>query len=77
MKAGLRTGTYLIYFFICVLYYNEVRLHSAIGYITPRDMLEGCASDVYAIRIRRLTHARDVRVAFHALEREARLGEAA
>ena len=60
-----------------VLYYNEVRLHSAIGYITPRDMLEGRASEVYAIRIRRLTQARDVRVAVHALEREEKFEEAA
>ena len=30
--------------------YNEVRLHSAIGYITPRDKLEGRAEDILAGR---------------------------
>jgi len=60
-----------------VLYYNEVRLHSAIGYITPRDMLEGRSEEVYVKRIRRLKQARDVRIAIHALEREERLEEAA
>ena len=60
-----------------VSYYNEVRLHSAIGYITPKDMLEGRAEGIYALRVRRLRQARDVRVSVHALGREERLEEAA
>ena len=54
-----------------------MRLHSAIGYITPRDMLEERAEEVYARRIRRITQARNVRVAVYALEREERLEEEA
>ena len=44
-----------------VTYYNEVRLHSAIGYITPRDMLEGRADQIHAERDRKLEEAREKR----------------
>jgi len=44
-----------------VTYYNEVRLHSAIGYITPRDMLEGRADSIHAERDRKLEEAREKR----------------
>lgn len=37
-----------------VAFYNEVRLHSAIGYITPRDMLEDRAKEIHAERARKL-----------------------
>jgi putative transposase len=36
-----------------VTYYVEVRLHSAIGYVTPRDMLEGRAAQIHAERDRK------------------------
>lgn len=38
--------------------YNTVRLHSAIGYITPKDKLEGRADQIFADRKRRLKLAR-------------------
>ena len=42
-------------------YYNNVRLHSAIGYVTPRDMLEGRAPAIQAGRERKLREARERR----------------
>jgi hypothetical protein len=44
-----------------VTYYVEVRLHSAIGYVTPRDMLEGRAEKIHAERDRKLEEARERR----------------
>ncbi len=41
--------------------YNTVRLHSAIGYIAPKDKLEGRAETILAERERRLTAARQAR----------------
>jgi transposase InsO family protein len=41
-----------------VQHYNEVRLHSAIGYLTPSDMLAGRAADIHAARDRKLEAAR-------------------
>ena len=41
-----------------VAVYNEQRLHSAIGYITPKDMLEGRQSEIHAARDRKLELAR-------------------
>jgi hypothetical protein len=41
-----------------VTHYNEVRLHSAIGYVTPKDRLEGRQSEILACRKRKLTKAR-------------------
>jgi len=38
--------------------YNEVRLHSAIGYITPKDRLEGREQQIWAARRRKLAAAR-------------------
>lgn len=43
-------------------YYNEVRLHSAIGYVTPRARLEGRQEQVFAERERKLEEAREKRV---------------
>jgi transposase InsO family protein len=37
--------------------YNEVRLHSAIGYITPKDKLLGRAETIFAERKRKLAAA--------------------
>jgi transposase InsO family protein len=41
--------------------YNNVRLHSAIGYITPKDKLEGRAEQIQAARERKLAAAREQR----------------
>jgi transposase InsO family protein len=42
-------------------YYNNVRLHSAIGYVTPKDKLEGRDQDIFAARDRKLHEARERR----------------
>jgi putative transposase len=39
-------------------YYNRVRLHSAIGYVTPRAKLEGREPEIFAERDRKLEEAR-------------------
>lgn len=44
-----------------VQYYNTVRLHSAIGYITPQDKLEGREKEIFTKRDRKLTEARERR----------------
>ena len=38
--------------------YNTVRLHSAIGYVTPQDMLAGRQAEIHAARDRKLEQAR-------------------
>jgi hypothetical protein len=38
--------------------YNDERLHSALGYITPRDKLQGREKEIYAERDRKLDEAR-------------------
>jgi hypothetical protein len=38
--------------------YNTVRLHSAIGYVTPQDMLDGRQAEIHAARDRKLEEAR-------------------
>jgi putative transposase len=44
-----------------VQHYNNIRLHSAIGYITPKDMLAGRQWEIYAERDRKLQVAREQR----------------
>ena len=44
-----------------VAYYNDVRLHSAIGYIAPKDKLEGRAEVILAERECKLAAAREAR----------------
>jgi len=44
-----------------VAYYNNVRLHSAIGYVAPKGKLEGRAEAILAERERKLTAARERR----------------
>jgi putative transposase len=44
-----------------VVFYNEARLHSALGYITPRDRLEGRHTEIFAQRDRKLVEARECR----------------
>jgi transposase InsO family protein len=44
-----------------VRHYNTVRLHSAIGYVTPADKLAGRERDIFANRDRKLAAARETR----------------
>lgn len=44
-----------------VEHYNKVRLHSAIGYITPADFLAGRGPAIWAERDQRLAAARELR----------------
>lgn len=46
-----------------VEHYNTVRLHSAIGYVTPKDKLEGRDQEIFAQRDRKLAEARERRKA--------------
>src|SRR6201997_1140926 len=39
-------------------HYNTVRLHSAVGYVTPQDMLAGRQAEIHAARDRKLEQAR-------------------
>ena len=41
--------------------YNNVRLHSAIGYVTPKDMLAGRQVEIQTERDRKLEAARQQR----------------
>lgn len=44
-----------------VNHYNTVRLHSAIGYVTPQDKLEGRAEAIWKSRDQKLEAAREAR----------------
>jgi putative transposase len=44
-----------------VTHYNTVRLHSAIGYVTPKDKLEGRDKEIHDARDRKLAEARERR----------------
>ena len=44
-----------------VEHYNNVRLNSAVGYITPKDMLAGRQQEIHADRDRKLQAARKQR----------------
>jgi hypothetical protein len=44
-----------------VEHYKNVRLNSAIGYITPKDMLDGRQPEIHAERDRKLEAARKQR----------------
>ena len=44
-----------------VEHYNQVRLHSAIGYIAPADKLAGRETEIFAARDRKLAEARERR----------------
>jgi transposase InsO family protein len=56
-----------------VEYYNTVRLHSAIGYVTPKDKLEGRDQEIFAARDRKLEAARERRKAKRHAARQAAL----
>lgn len=53
-----------------VLDYNTVRLHSAIGYVTPQAKLEGRETAIFEERDRKLEAARERRRAHRVKERE-------
>ena len=44
-----------------VEHYNTERLHSSIGYITPKDKLEGREKEIFAQRDLKLHQARELR----------------
>ena len=44
-----------------VEHYNTVRLHSAIGFVTPADLLAGRRDEIHAARDRKLEQARQQR----------------
>ncbi len=46
-----------------VRHYNDHRLHSAIGYVTPKDKLEGREKLIFSERKRKLKQARERRIA--------------
>jgi putative transposase len=52
-----------------VAHYNEVRLHSAIGYVAPADKLAGRDRQIFAERDRELDAAREHRRAARAARR--------
>jgi transposase InsO family protein len=56
--------------------YNEARLHSAIGYITPKDMLEGRDKEIFAARDRKLAEARERRKQMRQTQHEQRQARA-
>ena len=54
-----------------VAYYNDVRLHSAIGYVAPKDKLEGRDKEILAARDRKLGEARERRKQFRQAQHQA------
>ena len=44
-----------------VAHYNTIRLHSALGYVTPKEKLEGREPEIFAARDRKLDEARQRR----------------
>ena len=57
--------------------YNTQRLHSAIGYVTPHDMLDGRQQAIFDERDRKVEEARERRAESRAAQRTAKLAEAA
>ena len=53
-----------------VEHYNTVRLHSAIGYVTPKDKLDGKDKEIHQARDRKLAEARERRRQMRQAERE-------
>ncbi len=46
-------------------HYNDVRLHSAIGYVTPADKLNGNDNSIFEERKIKLARARQARLSYH------------
>jgi transposase InsO family protein len=59
-----------------VEHYNTVRLHSALGYVTPKDKLEGREQAIWAARDRKLEAAREQRQAKRQAARRPTLASA-
>jgi putative transposase len=55
-----------------VRHYNEERLHSAIGYVTPNDKLRGNDAAIFAERDRKLAEAREQRKRLRQARHEQR-----
>lgn len=55
-----------------VAHYNTVRLHSAIGYVTPKDKLEGRDKEILATRDCKLAEARERRKQVRQAQHEQR-----
>lgn len=53
-----------------VTHYNTVRLHSAVGYVTPKDKLDGKDKEIHEERDRKLAEARACRQRMRQAERE-------
>jgi putative transposase len=53
-----------------VTHYNGVRLHSAIGYVTPQDKLEGRDQQIFDERDRKLAEARERRRVMRQAQRQ-------
>ncbi len=53
-----------------VEHYNTVRLHSAIGYVTPKDKLEGKELEIFKARDQKLETAREARKERRAAKRK-------
>ena len=51
-------------------HYNNVRLHSAMGYVTPADKLVGLEKEIFAERDRKLEEARERRATARRGSRE-------
>ena len=58
-----------------VEHYNHVRLHSAIGYVTPADRLAGREAEIFAERDRKLDAARERRRLARQVATATRCGE--
>jgi hypothetical protein len=54
-----------------VRHYNEVRLHSALGYVTPAAKLAGSERAIFAERDRKLEAARERRKTHREMARQA------
>lgn len=54
-----------------VAHYNDVRLHSAIGYVTPNDVLADRQKAIWAARDEKLARARELRAQRRAAEKAA------
>ena len=56
-----------------VAHYNGVRLHSAVGYVTPNDILAGRKAAIHAARGQRIEVARQLRAQRRAADRSPQL----
>jgi transposase InsO family protein len=57
-----------------VAHYNTVRLHSAIGYVTPKDKLDRREEEIFRERDQKLERAREARRLRRAARKEEALG---